>query len=255
MVNISSSDKRSSLSLDFRLITILLLAIIVGMLIVWKPWGAAFNDVRTVEVMGETTLRAEPDEFVFMPAYEFKNADKQAALSELTQKSKEVIEGLKNLGVAENKILTNSSGNSFFPHYYDEGTKTNNYTLQITAILENLELAQKVQDYLVTTLPTGSISPQFKFSDVRKKELENKARDEAIKDARAKAEQSARNLGFKIGKVRSVVDGAGFNGDFPSMDYQYETKAMGIGAEDSSLAVKPGESKINYSVKVTYYLR
>ncbi len=54
---------------------------------------------------------------------------------------------------------------------------------------------------MVTTAPTGQVSPRPNFSDAKRKELESKARDEATKDARAKADQSARNLGFKVGKI------------------------------------------------------
>jgi uncharacterized protein len=250
----STPGKRFNVSLDYRFVIGLLLAVIAVMLIIWKPWATAkLDDSRTIEVTGEATLKAEPDEYMFTPAYEFKNADQEVALAALTKKSEEVIAGLKNLGVADNKIKTNSTGNNFYPYYYDEGTKTNNYTLQITVTVDNRELAQKVQDYLLTTTPTGAVSPQFTFSDAKQKELESRARDEATKDARAKAEQSANNLGFKLGKVKAVTDGAGFGPIHPGFSRGAEVTTMI--AEDQKLAVQPGENELSYSVTVTYYLR
>jgi uncharacterized protein YggE len=113
-------------------------------------------------------------------------------------------------------------------------------------------LAQKVQDYLVTTTPTGSVSPQSMFSEAKRQELNNQARDEATKDARAKAEQSAQNLGFKLGKVKSITDGAGFDQIMP-MDAVVSTGSAE--ASVSRLAVQPGESELSYSVTVIYYIR
>jgi uncharacterized protein YggE len=120
----------------------------------------------------------------------------------------------------------------------------------LTITVNDKALTQKVQDYLVTTSPTGSVSPQTTFSEAKRKELESKARDEATKDARSKAEQSAKNLGFKIGKVKSVEDGSGFGGIVLR-----EGLTMASDSKATSLSVQPGENDLHYTVTVTYYLR
>jgi len=82
--------------------------------------------------------------------------------------------------------------------------------------------------------------------------LENQARDEATKDARAKADQSAKNLGFKVAAVKAVNDGSGFGGyPYPTIDY-----AEGLKADDSrsSLTIQPGENDLSYTVTVTYFI-
>lgn len=250
----TSSNKRFNLALDYRLIIILLLAVIATMLIIWKPWAPAVQDEnRVIEVTGEATIKAEPDEYVFSPNYQFQNENRDQALANLTKKSEEVIAKIKELGVADNSIKTNASGYDHYNFYYDSRLKTNNYTLQLTITLDNRELAQKVQDYLITTEPTGNVSPQATFSEAKRKELESQARDEATKNARAKAEQSGTNLGFKIGGVKSVKDGVGFGGIEP-----YYGRAMTTDmaqAPEQKLAVQPGENELSYSVTVVYYLR
>lgn len=248
----SPVKNRLNVSLDLRIIVILLLAVIVGMLFMWRPWSAGGASDRTIEVTGEASIKAEPDEFVFYPTYQYKNAEREKALAEATKKHDEVIAKLKELGVADNKIKSDTSG--FDNTLYYPGPERENavYSSTITVTVASREQAQKVQDYLVTTSPTGSVSPQASFSEGKRKELENKARDEATKDARAKADQSGKNLGFKVGKVKSVTDGAGFGGIEPVMS------KMQLGAEDmarSSLAVQPGENELNYSVTVVYYVR
>lgn len=247
-------NKRLSISLDYRLIIGLLLVVIVAMFIIWKPWSPAVRDEsRVIEVTGEATLKAEPDEYVFSPNYQFKNASKEQALKELTAKSEELISKLKELGVNDNQIKSNSNGYDYYGYYYDGRLRTNNYTLQLTITANDKELAQKVQDYLITTEPSGNISPRVTFSESKRKELENKARDEAAKDARAKAEQSGENLGFKIDGVKSVRDSLGFGGGYPEpYPIALDTKEQ---AQESQLTVQPGENELKYSVTVVYYLK
>lgn len=238
-----------------RIIVFVLLAIIVGMLVAWRPWQANISDERVVTVTGQAKVMAEPDEYAFYPNYQFKNADKDTALAELTKKSEEVVQKLKELGVADNKIKTNSDGHNY--NYYKDRDNTSNYTLNLTITVDNKELAQSVQDYLVTTEPLGQVSAQGTFSDARRKELESQARDEATKDARDKADQSAQNLGFKIAKVKSVQDGAGF-GDvipFAARGTMSLDAAASTSPESSYMAIQPGENEINYTVTVTYFVR
>lgn len=247
---------RVNLNLDLRIVVLALLAVIAGMLFVWKPWSASGVSDRTIEVTGEATIKAEPDEFAFYPSYQYKNTDRKLALEEATKKHDEIISKLKELGVPDNKIKSDTSGFDYDIYAGVSAPERANisYTSTLTITVGSREQAQKVQDYLITTTPTGSVSPQGTFSDAKRKELENQARDEATKEARAKAEQSGKNLGFKIGKVKTVTDGNGFHGG--------PVPVMGRGelmAEDSMmakpLAVQPGENELNYTVTVTYYVR
>ena len=244
-------SQKSNLNVDLRVIAGLLLVVIAAMLFVWKPWSSTNASDRTVEVTGEAEVTAKPDEFVFYPSYEFKLANNDAALAALTTKSEEVVAKLKDLGVPDNKIKTSSSGYDR-PVLYENDAKNATYTLQLTVTVGSIEAAQKVQTYLVTTTPTGSVSPQASFSDKKRKELEGTARDKATKDARAKVEQMADNLDFKIGKVKAITDGAGFN-TFPSA-----IRGEGLGTTDaksSNLTVQPGENDLSYSVTVVYFIK
>ncbi len=247
------ADSNLSFSIDLRWICMFLLAVIAGMLLIWKPWQPSTqSDSRTVEVTGEAKIKAEPDEFVFYPYYEFSGNDKEAALKEVANKSSELTAKLKELGVEEKQIKTNSDGYDKYYPLPEAGTPT--YSLRLEVRTGSKDTAQKVQDYLVSTAPKGSVSPQTSFSDAKRKQLESEARDQATKEARSKAEQSAKNLGFSIGKVKSVKDGIGFDGAAP----MYATDAMTMRAEaagGSSLQVQPGENELNYSVSVSYYLK
>lgn len=245
------SKAKMTLSLDYRIIVIVLLLVIVAMLAVWRPWEAATGkDAQSIKVTGEATVTEVPDEFLFSPYYQFENEDKDAALKDMTEKSDEVVAKLKELGVDDSRIKTNSDGNKYGA-YPMEGEDTMTYTLSISVKVGARDLAQKVQDYLITTSPSGTVSPYATFSDAKKKEVESKARDAATKEARAKAEQSAKNLGFTLGKVKSVEDDAGFGEVYPLMRDGAATDSV----TSSEFALQPGENDLTYRVTVVYYLR
>lgn len=243
--------RKLNLSLDLRLIVALLLLVIAAMLWLWQPWKETTSNDRTVEVTGTATLKAEPDEFVFSPTYEFSSTDKDKALKELTAKSDQIVAELKKLGVADSKIKTNAAdyGRGYFP-VVEDGQST--YSLNLTITIDNKELAQKIQDYLVSTTPSGQVTPYPTFSSAKQKELEANARTEAEKDARTKAEQSAKNLGFKIGKVKSISDSSGFGGPIPLLQ---SAEAGDAAVSTSRLSLQPGENELSYSVTVSYFIK
>jgi len=232
----------------------LALALLSGVLgfLTWRGTDSTNPNDRTVTVTGETTLKAEPDEYVFYPSYEFKNPDKTAGLSELTAKSDEVVSGLKKVGVADRDIKTDAGGYRDY-YYFNRETSTHTYTLTVTVTVHDRDMAQKVQDYLTGTSPSGAVSPNATFSKAKRIKLESQGRDEATKDARAKAEQQAKNLGFTVGKVKNVSDSGGGVDTIPMLSSEADTRSMGPKAP--SLSVQPGENDLNYFVTVTYYIR
>lgn len=231
----------------------LLAIVIVVMVALWRPWQQS-ADGRTVTVTGTTTVKATPDEYTFSPSWQFKDADKAAALAAATAKSSDVVASLKKLGVADNKITTNVGGWDSY-YYYDTDSKQHVYTLTIGVVTATRDTAQKLQDYLITTTPTGQVSPVAAFSQTKQKSLESNARSAATKDARTKADEMASNLGFKVGKVKSIDDQNGGGIAYPM--YNKTMTAVGVATDSasSSLAVQPGENELSYSVQVTYYIR
>jgi uncharacterized protein YggE len=253
--------KRRRISADWKVVVILLLALATGYLLADKYHAQTADgaDERTISVSGEATVKAVPDEYVFYPNYNFKNADKAAALDELTKKSDQVVAELKKLGVPEDKIKTSSNGGDYGPISYNgSDSKDTVYNLSLTVTVGDSKLAQTVQDYLTSTQPTGQVSPQAAFSDSKRKQLEGQARNEATKEAREKADQSAKNLGFKVGKVKSVDDGSGFGGAIPYSSRVMGTSTDAVAPEAAAapkLSVQPGENSLNYSVNVVYTIK
>lgn len=262
-----SSSRKLTFALDSRFVIGLLLIVIAVMTALWQPWRGtkhAAND-RTIQVTGQATVKAEPDEYQFSPYFEFNNASKDAANKSANDKSTEVVAGLKKLHIEDKNIKTSIS--SYSGNYKPDGTYNKDnytYTLTVSITVSTKEQAQQVQDYLNTTSPQGVITPYASFSESKRKQVESTARDEATKDARSKAEQSAKNLGFKIGDVKDVEDGQGFDGIAYGSNTAIApmTSAAALdsaggsaGAATSVGAIMPGQNDLSYSVTVTYYLR
>lgn len=239
------TSKAKHVTIDTRFILAFLVAAILIMLALWRPWEATSSD-RVIEVNGKATVSATPDQFVFSPSYQFKNTDKQKAITEAEQESEKVVAELKKLGVPEQSIKTNTS--SYDLPLRDGVTDETTYTLGLTVTVDSQELAQQVQDYLASTSPVGSVSPQSYFSDAKQKELEAQAREVAIEDAREKANQTAEDLGFKVGKVKKVSDGFAFGvAGSPEL----------LVAQDATqkLSLHPGENEVTYTMHISFYLK
>lgn len=274
-----NAKKNSRLSLNYKYVSIALVVVLLLVVALWRPWvRAATAATRTVEVTGEATVKSTPDQFVFYPTYTAKSTDSKAALEELSKKSDEVVAKLKSLGVSENNIKTNASatdGKYMVTTMYP--APDTNSTLQITVTVDSQAQAQKVQDYLLTTGATGSVSPSPTFSEAKQKALQSQARDEATKDAKAKADQMAKNLGFKLGAVKTVEDANGFGGGIMPMsarDVTVESGSVSVGsaaggagtiamstdaakpvAGVAKLSIMPGQDQVYYAVNVTYFVK
>jgi len=227
---------------------------LVASIWLWKPWQANIKaSDRTISVTGQATIKSEPDEFIFNPSYDITNTDQQKASSELTAKNNDIIAKLKALGVPSDKIQSDASN---YKDYYDPTSST--YTFYLTITVDDKTLAQKVQDYLLTTSPSGDITPQYTFTDAKQKTLESQGRDQAEQDARAKADQSAKNLGFKVKAVKAVQDGSFDNGGGcgpQGLCMGANNLNAAVSSQSPSLTLQPGENSLPYSVSVTYYIQ
>ncbi len=239
--------------LDLRIACILLLLIIVSMLVIWRPWqDTTPNDSRKITITGQATIKAEPDQYQFNPYYE------KDTIAEVSALNDQIIKKLKELGVTDSQIKNNASKYGSPEIYYSapvEGGEK--ITLSLTITLPNKDLTQKVQDYLLTTNPKGSITPYPSFSTSKQKELTDKARDLAIADAKIRADKTASGLDTKIGKVLEIGEGQQDGGIYPLTDKTTSVApASGDGEGiDSSISIQPGEDEFSYSVTVVFALK
>lgn len=238
---------------DFlKYVQLLLLIVVTGLLLWSRPWAADSSELtRTIQVSGEATIEAVPDEFVFYPYFEQEGKDRDQLKVALTQQANTAVEELKELGVAEEKIKLDASS---YDRWYWRENEEGILTVSLNITVDNKDLAQEVQDYLLTLDIKGQLTPQAVFSQSKQKELDAQAVEQASNDARAKAEAQAKLFGADLGKVIKVEQG--FDSVFPVAFDGVAT--LEVGAEDaarSSLPVLPGENEYRQTVTVTYELK
>ncbi len=247
--------------IDFRIMSGLLAIALIGVLLIWKPWDT--GPKRTIDITGQATVKAAPDQFTFSPTYEKSAKTNQDAIGEVSKVGNEVVNKLKELGVEEKQITTNVSANPTYsaePLSSEESIKiapvppTNQGSIayyNIVVTIQSQELAQKITDYLVTTPAQYGITPMSTFSTETQKKLEREARGKALESVKAQAESDAAKLGMRLGKVVSVKDAASpFSGPIPlerTLDATTSSKASPI--------VLTGEQEVTFVVTVTYEIK
>jgi len=245
-----------TIRLNAWIICAVLLVANLGTIGLWRPWESRLISDRTIEITGSTTIESAPDQFVFNPYYQKEGTDKKAIDAELSKLSKTIITKLKALGVNDSAIKTDVNSYDYGIYYSIPENKATT-TLYLTVTIRDKSLAQKVQDYLTTTSPLGSITPQISFSSAKQKELENQARDGVLKDAKSKATATAKQLDVKLGKVIKVSDITSYGiTPFPWMMDSASGTADSIKGSDivPSYNIQPGLNEYSFSVEVTYEL-
>ncbi len=173
--------------------------------------GAASNGdgtSYTISVNGSGLASAQPDVMDIQLGVETIDPDAGQAISQNTSKMNAVMSALKELGVAEKDIQT-ANYSMWIEQIYDQNGQptgeqryhvTNLVNVRLRDLAKAGELLQKV-----TTAGANNISG-ITFSVADPSALQREARDKAVADAKAKAEQLATALGVKVGNVHQVSE-------------------------------------------------
>jgi len=245
-------NKKFTLSFNFKILLGWLVFFGLGFgLAWWSPWS---DSGRTVTVTGESTITAQPDEFVFNPYYTASAKDRTQATTAVRKTGDQVVSKLKALGVAEEDIKTDISAYDFSLRAEGGQSKEFEASYALTITLDNEELAQQVFDYLLTTKAQGSISPQVNFSNDTRANLKSQARMAAVNNAQSQAEEIADELGQSVTKAISVEEVSGFD-VIPYYGGGAEDRPAADSLLQETAELLPGQQDLTFSVKVTFGLR
>lgn len=255
----SNHMNETTIRLNFRVISAVLLIIIIAMFVWWRPWQSV--GAQTISMTGEASVKAAPDEFVFYPTYQKEGTTSTEAISAVSKVGNDVVAKLKELGVEEKAIKTSTNSQPDYAKPYigipeRETTDPAGYlaTYSLTVTLQDKDVAQKALDYLVTTSPLYGVSPQSTFSAETRKKLEAEARSQAVADAETKAKQTADELEVSVGRVVSVSEPS-WGGAIPISAPQGREIALDASAPTTSPVLLTGEETVTYSVTVVFRLR
>ena len=201
-----------------------------------------------IAVTGTGSVSARPDVAqislgvsVTAPAVAKARADAAAAMVR-------VQEALKAKGVAEKDVQTQSL--SITPQYDFQNRaepRITGYQVsnQVRITIRNIDSASEVLDAAVAAGRDAVRVNGIAFAVDQPEALLTQAREEAVKNARARAEVLAKAAGVSLGKARSIAESSG-GGPVP-----LALPARAQSAE-ASTPVNPGEQRLSVSVSIVY---
>lgn len=241
-----------------------LVAAALGELKGYRYIGSGVTATNTISVTGEGEVLAVPDTATFSVTIQETARAVETAQETATEKANEIIAYLKEAGVEEKNIQT--ADYSIYPQYewvraacldgYCPEGKQNLVGYQVSqTITVKVSDTDMAGDLLAGVGSRGASSVSgLSFTIDDEDDLMAAARDEAIADARAKAEELADSLDVKLVRV------VGFNesADYP-MPYAYARGSASFDAVAQSAPVAPelptGQNKIVSNVTVIWEIR
>jgi uncharacterized protein len=218
------------------------LLVLLGAALTFAPVHAA---EKTVTVTGEATVGVAPDTAIIRIGVSSQEKTAREAGEANARQMTSVLAAIKTSGIAERDIQT--SRLSLQPQYDPNkggtprltGFQANN---QVTVRIRDIDSLPTVLDRAIGAGANEMSGIEFVVSEQSK--LLDQARDDAIVDARRKAELYAKAAGANLGHVVSISE------EGPAPPQPRPMQAMRAGA----VPVAPGEQTLRAIVSVSYEL-
>jgi uncharacterized protein YggE len=235
-------------------------AVLAGLLAYAATAQPAQAQVRPGMMMLEGTLltiaaegeaKAVPDVATIQFGVLAKGATAEAAMAENARQMTSVLAALKKAGVADRSVQT--TGVSLNPDYVyaeREPPKVTGYqsSNMVSAKVRDLKNLGKIMDALVSAGVNQMNGVSFGVDNPEP--LLDRAREQAIKTARARADLYAAAAGMKVVRILSIQEGGAMA---PPMPMPMMAKAADMGG--ASTPIQQGEAVLGVNVTVAFELK
>ncbi|MBW6441874.1 SIMPL domain-containing protein [Patescibacteria group bacterium] len=239
----------------FKKINIIYLVLVILLLagVGYSVYRYYVPSKRTITVTGTSKGDYANQVSTYYLTLEYHNKEKDKAVEELNEKSKEAVEKIKEFGIDSNDIKTqNMNVYQREEAYLDQGvTKYKSdewyasYSIEVT--LRDLSRSIELTGLLTTIESASMWGPNLRIDDSETDSDELLI--SAMEDARQKAERMAKSMGGRVGKVLKIDEGM-TSGDY----YGLMRTDVGLGSGEGA-PIEPGTSSVSKSVTVTFELR
>ena len=203
--------------------------------------------VRQITVVGTGETKAPPDRATIQLGVQSEAQTAQDALTDNSGKMTALINKLKELGVDPKDIQT--SNFSVSPTYSSNGRTVTGYqvTNTVSVVIRDVAKAGDMLDKVVSAGANTIYGIAFSINDP--KALQEAARNQAIADARTRAQAMAQAAGGTVGQVLTISETIGM-----------PPPIMGRGAAMAEAAggaapIETGEQTVTAQVQITFELR
>jgi hypothetical protein len=212
--------------------------------------GGSNNSPQMVSFTGEGKVKATPDTAKVEIGLITEGKDSISVQNENSSKMNAVIKFLKEQKISEEDIKTSTY--SLSPKYeYNKGKSTLIGYILNQALTVTVRDLNKIGEILDGAVSNGAnqINSISLFVD-KPEELKNKAREDAVKQAKEKASAASKIAGFRLGRV------IGFNENtFGEPPIYYEAMGKGGGVTSPAPQIEPGSQEIKINVTLTYLIK
>jgi uncharacterized protein YggE len=210
--------------------------------------GASTAPQISVSATGEVAIA--PDRAMVSAGVVTQGPDAGAAMAQNARLMNAVFEQLEKAGLPRKNIHTSQL--SLQPRYDYQNRKAPRITgyearNTVTAKTENLDQVGPMLDALVAAGVNNINNVRFSVKDP--KAARDKAREQAIIEARAKAASMAAAAGVSLGELQSLSEASGGRAPQPVYAMAREMSA------DMSTPVAPGEQTLSVTVNMTYAIK
>jgi uncharacterized protein YggE len=207
------------------------------------PADVTVDRGRTITVDGHGTVSVVPDTADLAAGVQANADTATAALDTIGTESQALIDTLKGVGITDDDIQT--SGLSLWPTFGNDGRQITGYqaSTNVTATIRDVSQVGTVVDALKGFVGDELTLSGISFSYADPEAVLADAREGAIANARARAEQYAEAAGVELGEILEVIEG----GVTDPVTFRAESAAT-----DMSVAVTPGSQDLAADVTVVF---
>lgn len=206
-------------------------------------------------VSGEGKVTAVPDTAVIELGINTSESSVKDAQSKANTVIASISTALQEMGI--NKADIKTTNYNVYPQYdYRPGVvnKINGYQVNanLSVTVREIDKANNVIDTATNKGANTVGGIQLTVNDDKQKELLQQAREEAVKEAKMKAESLAKAAGISLGKIINIQESS------PSMPrpmFAMAEKAVGAGGGNDGTQIQPGSTDIVSSVTLFYETR
>jgi uncharacterized protein YggE len=205
---------------------------------------------QTITVVGEGKVTLEPDIARVNIGVETVTSTVQAASAENRAAVEAVLAALEAQGIAEEDIQT--SGFSIFAERYGpegplaEGDVRYRVSNNVMVTIRELDNVGTILDAAIEAGANNIYGVEFALDDPSS--VESDARQQAVEDARAKAEELATLSGVALGELISVSEIIAGGGGFYAGNFAEQARMMGGGGTP----IAPGQLDLVMQLQVVY---
>lgn len=216
-----------------------------------KPWQQKPAETISVTATGKTQVT--PDVAKISASIESKNPNLDLARAENEKKVSTITSKLNELGIDPKDIKTEyiSGGPGYEPQVfiYPPRPNINQLTTTLEITIRNFDNTDEVLAALTTNGATNLFGPNLTVSDDKLDEAKSKAREDAVKNARQKAEELAKLSGRKLGKAVKIQEQGDFGVPIPII-----ARSEADLRQKTSI-IQPGQNEVTVTLQVDFSLK